>query len=177
MDTGFWWRRRRAAWCGRTTRTRRKVLWKAQLVDNLALGMITFGGAADDQNAYFGLRSGGVAAVSLKTGEKEWFTPLPEQRPGGPPQGQTAALTVIPGVVFSGGWDGILRALSAENGHEIWEINTAHDYETVNGVKAHGGSMAAAGPTIVGGRLFVGSGYLFNEGTKPGNVLLVFSAQ
>ena len=61
-----------------------KLLWKAQLVDKLALGMITFGGAADDQNAYFGLRSGGIAAVSLKTGEKKWFTPLPGQHPGAP---------------------------------------------------------------------------------------------
>ena len=153
-----------------------KVLWKTQLVDKLALGMITFGGAADDQNAYFGLRSGGVAALSLKTGEKKWFTPLPGQRPGGPFQGQTAALTVIPGVVFSGGWDGILRAFLAEDGHEIWEITTAHDYTTVNGAKANGGSMAAPGPTIVGGVLFVGSGYLFGGGT-PGNVLLAFSAQ
>jgi polyvinyl alcohol dehydrogenase (cytochrome) len=153
-----------------------KLLWKIQLVDKLALGMITFGGAADDQNAYFGLRSGGVAAVSLKTGEKKWFTPLPGQRPGEPFQGQTAALTVIPGVVFSGGWDGVLRAFSAEDGHNIWEVNTAHDYKTVNGVKANGGSMAAPGPTIVGGRLFVGSGYLFGGGT-PGNVLLAFSVQ
>ena len=47
-----------------------RVLWKTQLVDKPALGMITFGGAADDQNAYFGLRSGGVAAVSLKTGTR-----------------------------------------------------------------------------------------------------------
>src|SRR5438309_1696264 len=154
-----------------------KLLWKVQLVDKLALGMITFGGAADDQNAYFGLRSGGIAAVSLKTGEKKWFTPLPGQRPGGPFQGETAALTVIPGVVFSGGWDGILRAFSTENGHQIWEVNTAHDYKTVNSVKANGGSMASAGPRIVGGTLFVGSGYLFGAGGKPGNVLLAFTAQ
>ncbi len=154
-----------------------RVLWKTQLVDKLALGMITFGGAADDQNAYFGLRSGGVAALSLKTGAKEWFTPLPGQRPGGAADGQTAALTVIPGVVFSGGWDGTLRALSTENGHEIWEVNTAHDYETVNRVKANGGTMAAPGPTIVGGRLFVGSGYMFGGGSTAGNVLLMFSAQ
>jgi polyvinyl alcohol dehydrogenase (cytochrome) len=154
-----------------------KVLWKTQLVDKLALGMITFGGAADDQNAYFGLRSGGVAAVSLKTGAKEWFTPLPGQRPGGAAEGQTAALTAIPGVVFSGGWDGILHALSTENGHEIWEVNTAHEYETVNRVKANGGSMAAPGPTIVGGRLFVGSGYMFGGGSTAGNVILMFSAQ
>jgi polyvinyl alcohol dehydrogenase (cytochrome) len=141
------------------------------------MGVITFGGAADDQNAYFGLRSGGVAAISLETGQKKWFTPLPGAKPGDMSEGQTAALTVIAGVVFSGGWDGTLRALSTENGHELWEINTAHDYETVNRVEAHGGTMAAAGPTIVGGRLFVGSGYLFNEGTKPGNVLLEFSAE
>ena len=37
--------------------------------------------------------------------------------------------------------------LSTENGHEIWEINTAHEYKTVNGVKANGGSMGSAGPT------------------------------
>jgi polyvinyl alcohol dehydrogenase (cytochrome) len=154
-----------------------KLLWKAQLVDKLALGMITFGGAADEQNAYFGLRSGGIAALSLKTGEKKWFAALPGQRTGGPPQGQTAALTVIPGVVFSGGWDGILRALSADNGREIWEINTARDYKTVNGVKANGGSMASAGPTIVNGTLFVGSGYVFGPGGTPGNVLLAFSPQ
>jgi len=154
-----------------------KVLWKTQLVDKLALGMITFGGAADDQNAYFGLRSGGVAALSIKTGEKKWFTPLPGQRPGGPPQGQTAALTVIPGVVFSGGWDGILRAFLAEDGHEIWEVNTAQNYKTVNSVKANGGTMAAPGPTIVGGMLFVGSGYQFGGGSMPGNVLLAFSAK
>ena len=153
-----------------------KVLWKVQLVDKLALGMITFGGAADDQNAYFGLRSGGIAAVSLKTGEKKWFTPLPGQRPGGPFEGQTAALTVIPGVVFSGGWDGILRALSTEDGHQIWEVNTAHEFKTVNEVKANGGTMASAGPTIVGGMLYVGSGYQFGTGI-PGNVLLAFSAQ
>ena len=151
-----------------------KLLWKVQLVDKLALGMITFGGAADDQNAYFGLRSGGIAAVSLKTGGKKWFTPLPGQHPGGPFQGETAALTVIPGVVFSGGWDGILRALSTEDGHQIWEVNTAHEFKTVNEVKANGGTMASAGPTIVGGTLFVGSGYQFGTGI-PGNVLLAFS--
>jgi hypothetical protein len=38
--------------------------------------------------------------------------------------------------------------------------------------------MASAGPTIVGGTLFVGSGYQFGTGgNMPGNVLLAFSAQ
>jgi polyvinyl alcohol dehydrogenase (cytochrome) len=85
------------------------VVWKAQLVDKLALGMITFGGAADDQHAYFGLRNGGVASVQLATGEKKWSTPE-DSHSSIQLHGQTAAVTVIPGVVFSGGWDGMLFA-------------------------------------------------------------------
>ena len=104
------------------------------------------------RDAYFGLRTGGIAAVSLKTGEKKWFTPLPGQKPGGPFQGQTAALTVIPGVVFSGGWDGTLRAFSTDKWQaDLGDEYGAQDFKTVNGVKANGGTMASAGPTIVGG--------------------------
>jgi polyvinyl alcohol dehydrogenase (cytochrome) len=151
------------------------VVWKAQLVKKLALGMITFGGAADDQNAYFGLRTGGVAAVRMDTGEQKWFTPIPPT-PGPGPKGETAAITAIPGAIFSGGWDGMLRAFSTADGHQLWEYNMVRDYDTVNHVPAKGGSMAAPGPTVAGGMLFVGSGYVFGAGT-PGNALLVFSAQ
>jgi len=100
------------------------VAWKAQLVQKLALGMITFGGAADDQNAYFGLRTGGIAAVSLDTGEKKWFTPIAGPEKG--PRGENAAITAIPGAVFSGGWDGVLRAFSSQDGHLLWEYNMVH---------------------------------------------------
>jgi polyvinyl alcohol dehydrogenase (cytochrome) len=151
------------------------VVWKAQLVKKLALGMITFGGAADDQNAYFGLRTGGVAAVRMDTGEQKWFTPIPPKAGPGP-KGETSAITAIPGAVFSGGWDGMLRAFSTEDGHLLWEYNMIRDYETVNHVPAKGGSMAAPGPTVAGGMVFVGSGYVFGAGT-PGNALLVFTAQ
>jgi polyvinyl alcohol dehydrogenase (cytochrome) len=151
------------------------LVWKAQLVPKLALGMITFGGAADDQNAYFGLRTGGVAAVQLDTGEKKWFTPItPPAGPG--PRGETAAITAVPGAIFSGGWDGVLRAFATSDGHLLWEYNMIHDYETVNHVPAKGGSMGAPGPTVAGGMLFAGSGYVFGAGT-PGNVLLAFSVQ
>ena len=151
------------------------VVWKAQLVQKLALGMITFGGAADDQNAYFGLRTGGVAAVRMDTGEQKWFTPIPP-KPGPGPKGENAAITAIPGAIFSGGWDGMLRAFSTADGHLLWEYNMVRDYETVNHVPAKGGSMAAPGPTVAGGMVFVGSGYVFGAGT-PGNALLVFAAQ
>ena len=151
------------------------LLWKTQLVDKLALGMITFGGAADAQAAYFGLKTSGVAAVDLATGKKKWFTPVEVKDPSGL-FGETAALSEIPGVVFSGGWDGVLRAFSTEDGHPLWEFNTAREFKTVNGVAAKGGSMQGPGPTVAGGMLFVGSGYIFGAGT-PGNVLLAFSPQ
>jgi polyvinyl alcohol dehydrogenase (cytochrome) len=50
-----------------------------------------------------------------------------------------------------------------------------HDYATVNGVAAKGGSMGAAGPVVVGGSLFTGSGYIGVKNGMPGNVLLAFS--
>lgn len=149
------------------------LVWKAQLVDKLALGMITFGGAADDQFAYFGLRNGGVAAVQIATGEKKWFTPEDDAHSSIQLHGQTAAATAIPRAIFSGGWDGMLRAYSSGDGHLLWEFDTARDFTTVNGVAAKGGSMGAPGPVVAGGMLFAGSGYVFGAGT-PGNVLLAF---
>ena len=44
----------------------------------------------------------------------------------------------------------------------------------MNGVKATGGSLDGPGPVVVGGMLYVNSGYGFFGG-MPGNVLLAFS--
>ncbi len=47
-------------------------------------------------------------------------------------------------------------------------------YTTVNGVVATGGSIDGPGAVVVGGMLYVNSGYgIF--GGAPGNVLLAFS--
>jgi len=37
--------------------------------------------------------------------------------------------------------------------------------------------MGAAGPTVAGGMLFVGSGYIGVQRGMPGNVLLAFSVK
>jgi polyvinyl alcohol dehydrogenase (cytochrome) len=86
-------------------------------------------------------------------------------------------VTVIPGVVFAGGWDGVLHALSAADGHELWQTNTAQEFKTVNGVAGKGGSLGAPGPVIVGGTLYVGSGYIGTGNGMPGNVFLAFSPE
>jgi polyvinyl alcohol dehydrogenase (cytochrome) len=152
-----------------------KVIWKATLVDRLARGEITFGGAADDRQAYFGTRSGNVFGLNLKTGTVNWKTPIapmPQRQ-----SGQTAALTVIPGVVFSGGQDGMLRAFSTSDGRQIWQFDTIQDFTTTNKVPAKGGAMGAPGPTIAGGMLFIGSGYTGLGNGRGGNVLLAFEAE
>jgi polyvinyl alcohol dehydrogenase (cytochrome) len=148
-----------------------KVLWQVDLGSE-----ITFGGAADEQNAYFAVNNGGVAAINMATGEKKWFTPTarPEGQRG--PFGNSAAVTAIPGAVFAGSWEGMLRAYASEDGRVLWEYNTAQEYKTVNGVPAKGGSMGGPGPTVAGGMLFVGSGYIFGGG-NVGNALLAFSAE
>jgi polyvinyl alcohol dehydrogenase (cytochrome) len=155
------------------------VVWKTALTSNTTEfgGKIVWGGAADGQAAYFGLGTGGIAAVQLKEGERKWFTPLEPAPAMAKHAGQDGPLTAIPGVVFSGGWDGVLRGLSSSDGHVVWEYDTVHEFDTVNGVAAKGGSMGAAGPVIAGGRLFTGAGYIGVKSGMPGNVLLAFSVQ
>jgi polyvinyl alcohol dehydrogenase (cytochrome) len=153
------------------------IAWKTPLVSNTTEfgGKIVWGGAADEQNAYFGLGPGGVAAIQLSTGEKRWFTPLQASPEGAPRPGQDGSLTSIPGAVISGGWDGIVRILAAGDGHLLWEFNTIRDFQTVNGVAARGGSMGAPGPVVAGGILLVPSGYVGVRNGIAGNVLLSFS--
>ncbi|MBI2150560.1 MAG: PQQ-binding-like beta-propeller repeat protein [Acidobacteria bacterium] len=120
---------------------------------------------------------GGLTALRIATGEKTWFAPPivcgPPAKPGCSP-GQPQAVTAIPGAVFSGSLDGHLRAYSAEEGKILWDFDTVRDYQTVNGVRASGGSLNGPGAVIAGGMLFVNSGYA-RLGTMPGNVLLAFS--
>jgi polyvinyl alcohol dehydrogenase (cytochrome) len=138
-------------------------------------GELVWGGAADSERVYFGVNSGGLVGLRLTDGAKEWFTPLDPV--SGRPRGNSAALTAIPGVVFSNGWDGVVRAFSADKGELLWEYDTVHEYQSVNGVKTKGGSMAATGPTVADGMVFVGSGYIGFQNGIPGNAVLAFSVQ
>jgi polyvinyl alcohol dehydrogenase (cytochrome) len=139
--------------------------------------VLVWGGAADEQKAYFGLTSGGMVAIRLEDGTQQWFMPMVAKGFSRVRAGMSAAATVIPGAVFVGGWDGTLHALSTTNGRKLWEFSTARKFTTVNQVAAHGGSFGAPGPTVAGGMLFVGSGYGVFGDDLPGNVLLAFSIE
>ena len=141
---------------------------------------ILWGGAADEQNVYYDTQAGTVAAVRLSDGKVLWnvpITPSPAHLGPGkrPRKGLEAAVSVIPGVVFAGGWDGVLHALATTDGREIWSFDTARRFATVNGIAAKGGSLGAPGPIIAGGMLFLGSGYVGTGNGMPGNVLLALT--
>ena len=122
-------------------------------------------------------QGGGLTALRLNDGSKAWFAPPPAcgPRPGCSPA-QSAAVTAIPGAVFSGSLDGHLRVYAADDGRVLWDFDTVRDYQTVNGVPGRGGAIDGPGAVVVGGMVFVNSGYGRNGG-MPGNVLLAFAPE
>jgi len=170
------------------------VLWSTRIGKGGTLGGIQWGSAADPSNVYVALSDvgrislaystssdvdpkagGGMFALRLNDGERVWYTPAPAcgDKPRCSPA-QSAAVSAIPGVAFSGSVDGHFRAYSTSDGKIVWDFDTVRSYQTVNGVPARGGSLDGPGAAIAGGMLFVNSGYGGNGG-MPGNVLLAFS--
>jgi polyvinyl alcohol dehydrogenase (cytochrome) len=161
-------------------------LWKLQAGDGGVLGGIEWGFAVDGSTAYVALsgalekkpgEAGGMVAVNVADGTKRWSLPPTGDTCNarqGCNTGQPAAVSAIPGVVFSGSLDGHLRAYDSASGKVMWDVNTVNEFDTVNRIQARGGSMNGPGATIAGGMLFVSSGYS-SLGFMPGNVLLAFS--
>jgi polyvinyl alcohol dehydrogenase (cytochrome) len=161
------------------------VVWQYRAGRGSALGGIEWGSAADERVMYVPVsdvvhpEAGGLHAIGIGSGERIWHTPAPALTCKGGlgcSGAQSAAVSVIPGVVFSGSIDGHVRAYDTGDGRIIWDFDTARDFDTVNGVPASGGSIDGPGPTIAGGMLYTGSGYGRWRG-RPGNVILAFALQ
>lgn len=170
-------------------------IWSVRVGEGGTNGGVQWGSATDGTNVYVALadlgrvvvpyslstdvdpkRGGGMFALSLADGKRVWYTP-PVPCTAGRTRcspAQSAAVTAIPGVAFSGSVDGHLRGYSTKDGSIIWDADTAISYKTVNGEEGRGGSMDGPGPVIANGMLFVNSGYAAGGG-MPGNVLLAFS--
>ena len=169
------------------------VLWHTTIGKGGINGGVQWGSAADGSNVYVALSDigridipnspatrpdpkvgGGLFALRLDTGERVWYTPPPpcDDRPRCSPA-QSAAVSGVPGIVFSGSVDGHLRAFSTASGAIVWDFDTVGPQKTINEVPGKGGSLNGPGPAIAGGMMFVGSGYAANG--IPGNVLLAFS--
>lgn len=175
------------------------ILWQTRVGKGGSLGGIQWGSAADEKNMYVALsdmgfkavanpakpkevtmaldpkKGGGLFALDLLTGDKVWSAvppPCGDRAQCSP--AQSAAVSAIPGVVFSGSEDGHFRAYSSVTGEVLWDYDTARTYETVNGPKAQGGAIDGGGPAVAGGIVYVYSGYS-QWGGIPGNALLAFS--
>jgi polyvinyl alcohol dehydrogenase (cytochrome) len=168
------------------------VVWEKRVARGTALGGVEWGAAADDRVGYFPVAdaqfgpevAGGIYALGLGSGEQLW-----SMRPPPPPgvdcaatpracvQAQSAASTVIPGVLFSGTTNGIMRAYSTIDGKVIWEYNAVREFTTTNGVPGRGGSFNGPGPVVAGGLVIMNSGYNYLGAGAPGNVLLAFAVE
>ena len=166
-----------------------KVLWQTRIGKGGPLGGIMWGSAADEEQLYVansdlhGIMSpdpaagGGLFGLDLATGKISMqVPPVPCGDRSQCSPALSAAVTAIPGVIFSGGVSGYLRAYATADAKLLWEVDTARDYVTVNGVSANGGAIDGPGPVIVDGMLYVTSGYA-QWGGLPGNVLLAFEVR
>ena len=69
---------------------------------------------------------------------------------------QSAAVTAIPGAVFSGSVSGVMRAFDENSGEVLWEFDTVRDFETVNGASGAGGAIDGPGVVVVDGWVYFG---------------------
>ncbi len=167
------------------------ILWQARVGKGGLIGGIEWGTAADGNVVYAALsdmgwvglnildpgKGGGIFALRADNGQRIWYAP-PVGCAGRAKcsPAQSAAVSAIPGAVFSGSEDGHMRAYSSQDGHILWDYNTVSSFDTINRVRAKGGSIDGPGPAIVDGIVYVPSGYP-NWGGLAGNVLLAFSVK
>ena len=174
-----------------------EILWQQRVGKGGLIGGIQWGSAADAKQVYVALSDigvttvpdsdigfdttldssvgGGMFAYDIETGERKWYIPPPgcgDRKQCSP--AQSAAVSAMPGVVFSGSIDGHLRGYATNSGEVVWDYNADQEYESTNGVKTRGGSFDGPGPTIVDGMVYVNSGYGF-QGGMGGNALIAFS--
>lgn len=162
-----------------------KTLWEVKVGAGGALGGIEWGLTADLENVYVPMadvggpnRKPGLTALKLATGEQLWNVPAPAAKCNWGTtrcnNAQSAAASLIPGVVFSGTTDGHLRGYATKDGTILWDYDTAAPIKTVNAGMTTGGTLDGGGPTVANGILYTNSGYGRLIG-QPGNLLLAFS--
>ncbi|HEX7139153.1 MAG TPA: PQQ-binding-like beta-propeller repeat protein [Vicinamibacterales bacterium] len=171
-----------------------RKLWERKIGRGGELGGIEWGSASDGEIVYVPLSDvtfkdkaqlgrggldaaviGGLFAIRPADGSIAWASRSSAcgDRPSCSPA-LSAPAALIPGIVFAGSIDGHLRAYATRDGSVVWDLDTAVEFPTVNGVAARGGSIDVGGPAIANGVVLTTSGY-GTWGGMRGNVLLAFS--
>ncbi len=169
---------------------RGRLVWKSRVGRGGIMGGVHFGMASDGQRLYVPIHDAGheldlvqhdrparpgLFALDLATGRELWAAPTADACAGrdGCNPGISAAVTALPGAVFAGHSDGVLRAYDSATGVVTWQYDTTRPVRTVSGETAHGGSMGSGGVAVRDGWVVVNSGY--TAPAMPGNLLLVFA--
>jgi polyvinyl alcohol dehydrogenase (cytochrome) len=165
-----------------------KLLWETRVGQGGSMGGVEMGFSVADGVAYVPVSDsevkaphvpGGLVALDIAAGKVLWRTPSPR-----PPCGwgayecnpaQAASSAAIPGIVFSGAWDGHMRAYAMKDGAIVWDVDTSGTVSAVNKVKATGGAISGYPVIVAGGMVYVVSGAA--SMTHPGNALLAFSVE
>lgn len=173
------------------------VVWKTHIGTGGPNGGIHWGIAVDDTHVYAPIsyigRSipgqdvaadmrPGLYAVNLKDGAIDWkFEVKPDctdERKKFVPRcgslfGLSGAPTVIGDHIITGGLDGRIYIVERKTGKLVSQLETARDFDTVNGVKGNGASVDNASIIGANGLLILNSGYgLFGQGA--GNVMVAY---
>ena len=173
------------------------VVWRRDIGTGGANGGVHWGIAADDTHVYAPISypgrsiptpaqvvppdlKPGLYAVNLKDGSIDWkFEAKPDCTDArkkfvprcGSLFGLSGAPTLIGDYIVTGGLDGRVYVIEKATGKLIQTIETARDFDTVNGVKGNGASVDNASIVAANGMVFVNSGYgLFGQGA--GNVMI-----
>jgi len=163
-----------------------KLLWEARVGQGGSMGGVEMGFATADGVVYVPVSDsevkpphlpGGIVALDVATGRTLWRAPAMKSKCSWGEYecngAQASSPAAIPGVVFSGSWDGHMRAYSMTDGAIVWDIDTAKSFRAINGVNAAGGAIGGYPVIVAHGMVYVTSGAA--SMTHPGNALLAFS--
>lgn len=167
------------------------VVWNQRVGEGTALGGNHWGIATDSERAFMTINDPGNRGENIQpgiytyfigTGEPSWsYEVLPECNDERSDRirrcdslyGFSATPLSVDGAVIAGGLDGRLFIFNSDTGEQLFNFDTAQDFETVNGVEGYGGSIESHSIAAGAGMVFVGSGY-GTFGQVAGNVLLAF---
>lgn len=169
------------------------LIWNQRISQGSPLGGIHWGLAIDGSRVFAAVNDPafhypgytpqpGISALDIDTGEVLWQQSI---KPDCSRQrrerfercheryGFSAAPLVVDGSVVAATVDGRIRIYDAATGSETFAYDTLRDFDTVNGIPAHGGAIESHSIFAGAGLVFVASGY-GGFGQPPGNVLLAF---
>lgn len=167
------------------------LIWNQRVGEGTALGGNHWGIATDSERAFMTINDPGnmvennkpgIYSYFVSTGEPSWSYEVQPDcgderserlRRCESLYGFSATPLSVDGAVITGGLDGRLFVFNSDTGEQLFQFDTAKDFETVNGVEGYGGSIDSHSIAAGSGMVFVGSGYgSFSQ--VPGNVLLAF---